>query len=420
MTLQKFDSFSLPNGLTVVVQTMPGVQSAALTLMTPAGASRDHAGKSGVAAVLAEMLPRGAGSKSARELSSALDNLGLQRSVSCGIGYMTVSAATTADRLPTAIPLLGDMILQPHLSDEEFGPARELALQTLHSIDDEPRQRLGQRLRKCSYPAPLGNSAEGEFEDLQQMTVQDVRDHFTNFVRPGQAVLGIAGNITVADVKDAIEQSFGEWTDEPVSTIELTEPEPTPDHTQHDSAQTHIGIAWDCVPYSHDRYFEAWAAISLLSGGSSSRLFTEVREKRGLCYAVSASINTQKDLARVFGYAGTTNDRAQETLDVMVGEISRLHEDIRPEELQRCKARAKSSLIMQQESTMSRSGSLARDTLFLGRVRTLQEVRDAIDDLTVERVRDYIVEFAPRSMVLCTIGPDELNTDCLKQLEAHA
>jgi predicted Zn-dependent peptidase len=145
-----------------------------------------------------------------------------------------------------------------------------------------------------------------------------------------------------------------------------------------------------------------------------------VREKRGLCYAVSASINTQKDLARVFGYAGTTNDRAQETLDVMVGEISCLHEDIQPEELQRCKARAKSSLIMQQESTMSRSGSLARDTLFLGRIRTLQEVRDAIDGLTVERVRDYIVEFAPRSMVLCTIGPDELNTDCLKRLEAHA
>lgn len=419
MTSQKFDSLTLSNGLTVVVQTMPGVQSAALTLMVPAGASCDRPGQSGCAAVLAEMLPRGAGPYSARDLSSAMDNLGLQRSVSCGIGYLTVTAATTADRLTDSIPLLAALLLKPHLSEEEFGPARELALQTLHSIEDEPRQRLSQQLRKCSYPSPWGNSAEGEFDGLRRLTVQDVRSHFRRHVLPGGSVLGIAGNIAVADVQRTLEESFQDWNSVSTDELVLGPPEPSPHHVEHDSAQTHIGLAWDCVPYSHPQYFEAWAAISLLSGGSSSRLFTEVREKRGLCYAVSASINTQKDRARVFGYAGTTNDRAQETLDVMVAEICRLHKNITNEELQRCKARAKSSLIMQQESTMSRSSSLARDTLFLNRVRTLQEVREAIDSLTVERVRDHIVQHAPESMVLCTIGPEPLNTDCLDRLSVH-
>ena len=125
-------------------------------------------------------------------------------------------------------------------------------------------------------------------------------------------------------------------------------------------------------------------------------------------------IRDRVNRARVFGYAGTTNERAQETLDVMVAEIRSLQKNMTEEELNRCKARAKSSLIMQQESTMSRSGSLARDTLFLGRVRTLDEIRSQIDALTVPQVQGFAEEYAPGSMVLVTIGPDALNPECVK------
>ena len=167
---------------------------------------------------------------------------------------------------------------------------------------------------------------------------------------------------------------------------------------------------------SDDRYYEAWAAVSLLSGGMSSRLFTEVREKRGLCYAISASLSTLREEGRVFAYAGTTTERAQETLDVTVAEILRLHEGISDEELQRCKARAKSSLIMQQESTTSRASSLARDMYHLGRVVSLDEINDRINRLTTSQVRDFAVEYAPRSMVLVTIGPQALNPACVTTL----
>ena len=413
MTTQTFESFTLPNELRVVVQPMAGVQSAAFTLMIPAGSVFDQPGKSGTAAILAEMFPRGAGNLSARQLSSAMDNLGLQRNVSGGVNYITFSAATTADRLQDAVPLLAAMLQAPHLMPEHFEPARELVHQALNALEDEPKQRLGHYLRRCSYPTPWSNPAEGDLAELESITLEDVQRHYRSLVLPNESVLGIAGNVSAAELRPVLTAEFQQWQQGSVPVMVDGGVTPSPLHVEHDSAQTHIGLAWDTVPYAHERYFEAWAAISLLSGGMSSRLFTEVREKRGLCYAISASINTQKHLARVFGYAGTTNERAQETLDVMVAEIRRLHEGITNEELQRCKARAKSSLIMQQESTMSRSSSLARDTLFLGFVREMQEVRAKIDALTVDQVRDFAIEYAPTSMVLVTIGPEALDASCV-------
>lgn len=413
MTTQKFETSTLPNGLQVVVQSMPALQSAALTLMIPAGSIYDPVGKLGTTALLSEIFTRGASDLSARELSSAFDNIGLQRSVAGGIGYVTVSAATTADRIMDAIPLIAKMMLEPHITEENFAPSRDLVYQALNAMEDEPKQRLGQHLRRCSYPAPFSNPSEGTVEDLAQITVADVQSYFDARVIPNEAVIGIAGNVDVAEVRKALTDAFGDWKPGTPAVLTAGEVTKSPLHIEHDSAQTHIGIAWDTVPYKHDRYFEAWATVSLLSGGMSSRLFTEVREKRGLCYAISASINTQKDMARVFGYAGTTNERAQETLDVMVAEIRRIHEGITEDELQRCKARAKSTLIMQQESTMSRSSSLARDTLFLGRVRELQEIRDMLDSLTVEQVRDFAIEYAPKAMALVTIGPEALNEACV-------
>lgn len=413
MTDQQFESLTLPNGLRVVVQTMTGVQSAAATLMSPAGACRDQQGKFGTAAILAEMLPRGAGDLSTRQLSSVMDNLGLQRSVGAGVGYMTLSAATTADRLAEAVPFLANMLLKPHLSDEQFEPARELVVQSLMAIEDDPRQKLGGLLRQCSYPAPFGNPPDGHLNDIPNITVEEIRQHHASYMQPSASVLGFAGNVTMAQLQPVIEEFFNDWQNNDVPDLHLGGTAASPLHIEHDSAQTNIGLAWDSVPYPDDRYYEAWATVSLLSGGMSSRLFTEVREKRGLCYAINASINTQKEQARVFGYAGTTNERAQETLDVMVAEIGRLAEDISEEELDRCKARAKSGLIMQQESTMSRSGSLARDMLFMDRIVELNEVRSKIDALTVRQVTDFALEYAPKSMALVTIGPEALNSDCL-------
>jgi len=414
--MSHIQSFRLANGLLVILEPMQDVQSAAFTLLIPAGGVRDTAQRCGTAAILTEMFPRGAGGLAARELCAAMDNLGLQRGVHVGSAHITFSGATTADRLADAIPLLGKMVTEPHLTEEDFEPARDLVEQSLMSMEDEPRQRLGKVLRECSYAAPWGNSSEGELKDLENITIENVRQHYSKSVAPGESIIGIAGNIDAEQIRSVIESTFGGWKSLDLDDIILGATPPSYCHIEHDSAQTHIGLAWNTVPYRDDRYYEAWAAVSLLSGGMSSRLFTEVREKRGLCYAISASLSTLRDEGRVFAYAGTTPERAQETLDVTVAEILRLHEGITDDELQRCKARAKSSLIMQQESTTSRASSLARDMYHLGRVVTLDEINARINALTTSQVRDFVIEYAPKSMVLVTLGPQSLDAACIQSL----
>lgn len=413
---QSTQSFRLPNGLLVIVEPMQDVQSAALTLLVPAGGVYDAVGCCGTAAILTEMFTRGAGGLSAREQSAAMDNLGLQRNAYVGNAHVTFSAATTADRIVDALPLIGSMLTEPHLAEVDFDPARDLVEQSLMAMEDEPRQRLGKVLRQYSYAAPWGNSAEGELNDLPTITIDNVRSHYQRFIRPNEAILGIAGNVSVQEIRGAIEASLGNWKSGDISEVASGELPRSPHHIEHDSAQTHIGLSWNTVPYRHERYYDAWAAVSLLSGGMSSRLFTEVRERRGLCYAISASLSTLRDEGRVFAYAGTTTERAQETLDVTVAEILRLPEGITEDELQRCKARAKSSLIMQQESTTSRSSSLARDMYHLGRVVTLDEINTRINALTTSQVREFAVEYAPKAMVLVTIGPQELNPTSVTSL----
>ena len=140
----------------------------------------------------------------------------------------------------------------------------------------------------------------------------------------------------------------------------------------------------------------------------SSRLFTEVREKRGLCYAVHASCETVRDRGAVVAYAGTTTDRAQETLDVLVHELLRLREGVGKEELQRLKARIKSQLIMAQESSSARSSQIAWDWYHLDRVRTLDELSSIIDALTCETINQYLVDHPPRDFRVVTLGAKQL------------
>ena len=140
----------------------------------------------------------------------------------------------------------------------------------------------------------------------------------------------------------------------------------------------------------------------------SARLFTEVREKRGLCYTVSASLQSQRERGSVFCYAGTTAERAQETLDVTHAELLKLSDGVNQSELGRLKARIKSSLIMQQESTSARCGSLARDWYHLGRARSVMEVGKLVDELTADSISEYLAANPPRSFTFLTLGPEPL------------
>jgi len=414
-TLQRraIRTHQLPNQMVLLGEPTESVQSAAFTLLVPSGSSTDPDDRLGLSSMLCDMALRGAGSRDSRALINDLEVLGVERSESVGVSQTSWSAATLAENLEEALCIYADIVRKPQLPAEQLEFTRQVCMQELRSVEDEPAQKLMHALRRRTYPEPWGRSSCGTQRGLAECTLADVRQQWSGYYRPNGAILGVAGNFDWPQLVDRVEGLFGDW---PPSRIPAGqnqahrqgEAENFPAHLSHDSNQCHLGIAFPTVPYRHEDYLQAWAAVGVLSNGMSSRLFTEVRERRGLCYTVYASLQTQLDRARVFCYAGTTAERAQETLDVTYAELLRLGAGIEQQELARLQAHIKSGLIMQQESTSARSSSLARDWYHLGRARTLDEIGRLVDLLSSDTINHYLDKNPPADFTFATLGPQPL------------
>lgn len=406
---QQVHEHQYPNGLVLVGETMPGVQSAAFTLLLPAGAAYESPAGGGAATMLSEWITRGAGERDSRELLSALDNLGVSHGESAQTLHTSAAAATLGRNLIPALELFADVVLRPHLDDEEVEPIRALTLQNLRSLEDDPGTKVIYELRKRHFPDPWGRPAPGTPETVAALSPDDLRSFYRACYRPNGAILGVAGAIDWPRLRDAVGALFGAWKPAPEPNIVERPTGPNRDHVLRETQQIQIALAYPTAPVSSPSYYRARAAAAILGGYSSARLFTEVREKRGLCYSVYASYESQRDRAAILCYAGTSADRAQQTLDVTLQEIARLARDgIDREELDTMRAGLKSSLIMQQESSMSRSGSLASDWFYLGRVRSLDEIAGALDALTPESVSAYAATEGTGEMTILTLGPNAL------------
>lgn len=402
------ETHQLANGLTLLAEPIATAESAAFTLMVPCGSSTDPADRLGLSNMLCDMVIRGAGDRDSRALINDLEILGVERGESVGISQTSFSGATLADNLLDALTIYADIVLRPQLPADQLEAAKMVCMQEINGVEDEPSQKLMDELRRRTYPDPWGRTSHGNEAGVEAATANEVKAQWRTHYRPNGAILGVAGKIDWDQLVELVESQFGAW--KPVEVPKPTE-RPVSDsspHTSFEGNQCHIGISFQSVPYSHPDYLQAWAAVGVLSGGMSSRLFTEVREKRGLCYSVSASLQTQRERASVMCYAGTTTERAQETLDVTYAELIRLREGVLQSELQRLKARIKSGLIMQQESTSARSGSIARDWYHLQRVRTLEELGRQVDELSAHSINAFIDKHPPSDFVFATLGPQAL------------
>ena len=396
------------NGMVLVGEPTEGMQSAALTLMTPCGYSTEPADRMGLSSLLCDMALRGAGDRDNRALINDLENLGVERGESVGSSQTSFSAATVATNLGAALEIYADIVRRPHLPEDQLQSGKFVCLQEISGSEDEPCQQLMIALRRRAYPDPWGRTSHGTVEGIESCTSASVANHFAANYRPNGTIMGVAGQFDWEELVGHAENLFGDWPAVSTPPLESTEVSTPPLHTPHDSNQCHIGIAFPSVPYRDPAYLRAWSAVGVLSSGMSSRLFTEVREKRGLCYTVSATLQTQLERARVLCYAGTTAERAQETLEVTYAELVRLGKGIQPEELSRLKARIKSGLIMQQESTSARSGAIARDWYHLGRIRPLEEVSEMVDQLTSDNINEYLRSHPPSDFTFAMLGPKEL------------
>jgi predicted Zn-dependent peptidase len=403
-----------PNGLVLVGEVMPGVQSAAFTLLIPAGAAYEVADGinvgGGAATMVAEWITRGAGNRDSRCLLTALDNLGVIHSEGAQTLHTSLSAATLGRNLIPALEIFADIVLRPLCDDDEVEPIRALCLQNLRSLEDDPASKVIYELRRRHFPDPWGRPSPGTTEDICRLTSDSLRSFYRTAYRPNGTILGVAGAIDWPQLKNVVGRLFGGWRPQPDPQLRERPRGPQRDHITRETQQIQIALAHPAATVVSPDYYRARAAVAILGGYSSARLFTEVREKRGLCYSVYASYESQRDRAALLCHAGTSTDRAQETLDVMLDELQRLgREGIELEELETMRAGLKSSLIMAQESSMSRSSTLASDWYFLRRVRPLEEISSELDALTPESVSRYAAGFASRTdLTILTLGPTPL------------
>lgn len=405
---EKIFHHTFANGLTVVGQPMPWLESAAFSIAVPAGFRYDPADKQGLSNLVCEMVQRGSGNRNSREWVEALDMLGADYSSSVSLYNTNFSGAMQAAQLHDALTIYADVLRRPTLPESQLEDGRMVCFQEVASLDDDLAQRAMLQLRQNFYGDVDGRYAEGTMESVAALTLDDVCSFFESHYRPNGMIIACAGNIDFDSLLKHVESLFADWEPREVAAVENRVESVPYQHINHDSEQTHIALAYPGVNYSDSKYYLNRGSVGVLSGGMSSRLFTEVREKRGLCYTVFASCHTLLDRAAVICYSGTSSDRAQQTLDVIVEQLQELASGIRDDELRRLKVQIRSGMVMQQESCRSRAGSIAGDWFHLGRVRLLDEVNDAINHLTVDSINEFLREQPPANFQVVTLGPKPL------------
>jgi len=406
--MTSLDFHRLSNGLVILGERMESVRSVSFNILTPGGAALLPDGCCGAGSVLCDWLFRGAGTRTSRQLIDALDGLGVHHSASVNTHHLTLNGALEADNLESAIALYADILLTPRLEAEQFEPARQLAIQELAAMDDDPRSKVMMLLHEQYYPDPLGRPGQGKTQELEAMTAAQCAAIAAQLRDPSRMIFSIAGCYDFDKVCRRLENHFGDLTPQRHTAVRPAPKTIRYTHHPNDGAQVHIGLMTAIPPISAGHYYETMAAVTVLSGSMSSRLFTEVREKRGLCYAVGARYHTLRDWAGISCYAGTTPDKAQQTLEVTWEQFQRLKDGITADELQRAKVGLKSSLIMQSESSGSRAAGIAGDYFLLGRVRPLDEIRQAIERLTVSSVGAFLQAHPFETFTAVTIGPKEI------------
>lgn len=400
-------AMTLASGLVVLVEPMPATRSVALSWLLPAGAAAVPATQDGIPTLLSELMLRGAGPLDARAHSDALDRLGVQRSTNVTTHHLTLGAIMLGSRLREALPLLCDMVVAPQLPESALAPAQRLALQALDGLEDDPQERVMLRLKEFHQPQPFNRHGFGDRGVLERATIDQVREVWRNLVRPGGAILGIAGDVTPDEVAAMLQPLLDRW--------QGTAPQPQEErpalrgvhHVAEQTAQTHLALGWTAPREGDALSMRERLLVRVLGSGSSSLLFREVREKRGLCYSVHATYFSGRDTGFLSIYAGSTPQRAQQTLDVIAEQVMSLRKGIAPEEHARAVIGLKSRLVMSGESSAARAASIASDWFRIGRARTLDEIAREVDAVTFAQVQEYAStrRFEPPTLVSIGGGP---------------
>ena len=410
----------LPNGIEMVGQYMPSLSSITFGFQFDAAVINEPEEKQGLAHLFEYMLFQGTKQKDARALNEAFESLGARKGASTGLETSQVWAQIVNTRFDTTLQLINELLLTSTFPRDELEQMRSIVLQEIRRRDDEPMSRIFELIRAHFYRGTaLGRPILGTSESVNVLQRQDLLDFWKTRYQPNDVLFAIAGKFEWEHVVEQIQALFGDWTGQAGPSPEQR-PEPTANIAleHQEGKQEHLALMFPFPNYTDPDYYAGQVVSEALGGNMASRLFVEVREKRGLVYGISAAVASNKNIGAMRIYAGTTPEQGRECLKVIVDELRKLEQEgITADELERAKVQLKSENVMRSEGSAARMGALARSWWYERKLRTIQEVKEGIDAVTQEQVLNVLRRFSPLNpLTVAAIGPlqqDELVGDTL-------
>ncbi|MEM9009692.1 MAG: pitrilysin family protein [Pseudomonadota bacterium] len=379
---------TLPNGLRIVTDPMPGLASATVGIWVEAGGRHEQAEQNGIAHFLEHMAFKGTERRSAVEIAEAIEDVGGYINAYTSREMTAYYARVLKDDVALALDVLGDIVLNSIFDPDEIEVERGVILQEIGQALDTPDDIIFDWLQEVAYPGQaMGRTILGPAEQVRRFARADFARFIEDHYGPERLIIAAAGAIQPDEIRRLAEEQFGHLTPR-----QATAPEPAQFQTglrreEKPLEQAHFTLAFEAPVVRDERLHANQIFATALGGGMSSRLFQEVREKRGLCYSIFAQAAAYSDTGLLTIYAGTSGEDVRALAEITVDEIRRAAGDMSEEELARARAQIRASMLMGLESSAARCERIARMLSTWGRVPTMEEAVAKLDAVTLADLR---------------------------------
>ena len=399
---------------------MPGFKSASIGVWVGVGGRNERPEQNGIAHFLEHMAFKGTNTRSAVQIAESIEDVG---------GYINAytSRETTAyyvrvleNDVPLGLEVIADILLNPVFDPREIEVERGVILQEIGQALDTPDDVIFDWLQEQAYPdQPLGRTILGSEVRVKAVSGEDLAAFVAEHYLPGQMILSAAGGVDHDQIVVQAEALFARLPSLPLIKPTKARFQGGEYRRAKDLEQAHFALAFDSPDYQGSEIFTAQIYSVAMGGGMSSRLFQEIREKRGLCYTIFAQTGAFSDTGMTTFYAGTGGQQLAELMTITVDELQRAGDDMTDQEVERARAQMKAGLLMGLESPSSRCERLARMVQIWGRVKLLDEAIEQIDAVSTADVRRFaanLISTAPAAMAL--YGPVQQGPD-LSELKSR-
>ena len=412
----------LANGVRVVSENMPGLQSASIGVWVTAGGRHERLEQNGIAHFLEHMAFKGTKRRSALQIAETIEDVGGYINAYTSREVTAYYARVLGDDVPLALDVIADIVLNPVFDPREIEVERGVILQEIGQAADTPDDIIFDWLQEDSYrDQPLGRTILGPSERVSSFSRDDLAAFVAEHYGPEQMIISAAGAVDHDALLRIAEDLFGDLAPRPLADV--TPALFTGGETRRvkDLEQAHFALAFESPGYRDDMIYAAQIYSSALGGGMSSRLFQEIREKRGLCYTIFAQTGAYADTGSTTIYAGTSGDQVGDLARITIDEMKRAAEDMTEAEISRARAQMKAGMLMGLESPSNRAERLARVVQIWNRVPPLEETVARIDAVTAEQVREFAETMAAKApAALALYGPVSQAPDLAQLQERRA